>query len=286
MSKKNPNNGITLPTCAYEYIEVNTAKEWLENFNTNNRKKRETLAVKYTRERVNGKQLIGYHALAFDTNRILMNGQHSLEGIIRSGIPEWHLVVRGLDPKVRMVGDTDAPRRPADILKLMGYEVSFTEVAIVRALMNGTVRRATMTEIVEAWETHQEAAQEAYRMFPQPKKRHISIAYVMAPLARAWYTHDRERLQKFADVLYSGLATRKGDLSVILLRDYLLQLPGIGGDQMQKEIYAKTESALRAFLDKTNLTKLVATKEELFPFPGEKEPEVVARPKGRLKIVA
>lgn len=256
------------PTAAYEMITKEIADEWLENYNINNRKFRPSLATKYTRDRINGKQIVGWHAIAIDWNGIVMNGQHTMTAISVSGIPELHLVVRGLDPRARLVGDTDAPRRAADILRISGYEnVSFTEVAIVRALMNGLIRRATMIEIVEAYEAHREAAKEAYDMFPMPKKRHISIAYVMAPIARAWYTEDRLRLQKFADVLYQGLATRKGDLSVIKLRDYLLQLPGIGGDQMQKEIYSMTETALKAFLDRTNLEKLTPTKEELFPLP-------------------
>lgn len=257
----------SIPTCAYEMVSVEQAQEWLETFNTNNRRIRPTLTTKYTRERVNGKQLVGWHAIAFDYNGIMMNGQHSCMAIVESGIPEMHLVVRGLDPRVRMVGDTDAPRRAADILNLLGYKVTFNEVAIVRALMNGANRRATMTEIVEAWETHEEAARAAFNFFPAPKKRHITIAYVMAPIARAWYMEDRDRLQKFADILYSGLANRKGDLSVILLRDYLLQLPGIGGDQMQREIYAMTESSIKAFLSRVNLSKLIPTQEELFPIP-------------------
>jgi hypothetical protein len=258
-------------TAAFIVVTPEMATDWLENHNNINRPKRIKLADKYTRDRVGGKYIVGWHAIAFDWDGELLNGQHTLTAIIESGIPEEHLIVRGLDPKSRMIGDTDAPRRPADILKLLGYEgVTFTNVAIVRQMMNGLRRRATMTEIVETYETHQLAAQTVEGMFPA-KQRKITISPVMAPMARALYSEEEKKIQKFADILYTGLVSRsrKGEAAIVKLRDFLLQLPSIGGDHGSREIYGRAEAALYAFLHNQNLVELVPSEVELFPLEEE-----------------
>lgn len=272
-----PNGTIKLAaktrTAGFIIVTPEMTTDWLENHNNINRPKRGSLEDKYTRDRVSGNYIVGWHAIAFDTNGEMLNGQHTCLAIKESGIPEEHLVVRGLDPESRMIGDTDAPRRPADILKLLGYEgVSFTNVAVVRQMMNGLRRRATMSEIVDAYRTHEVAAKTVEAMFPA-KLRKITISTVMAPMARAWYTEDTAKIQKFADILYSGLAsrTRKGDHSVIKLRDYLLQIVSFGGDQGAKEVYGRAETALHAFLHNIKLDKLEPTTEELFPLEGDED---------------
>jgi hypothetical protein len=268
MSRPNGSIKLVTKTRSADFIKVTPemATDWLENHNNVNRPKRFSLEDKYTRDRVDGNYIIGWHAIAFDWNGEMLNGQHTCKAIIESGISEEHLVVKGLDPRSRMTGDTDAPRRPHDILKLLGYEATPWDVAIVRQMMNGLRSRATMTEIVHAYSKHEPAVRTVMGMFPH-KVRKITISTVLAPMVRAFYTEDETKLQKFADILFDGLASRsrKGDLAVILLRDYLLQLQTFGGDGGAREVYGRTETALHAFINNIKLTELVRTTEELFP---------------------
>src|SRR5262245_22897874 len=146
MSKSNGKQlQLASKTLTAEFVTVypEMAIDWLDNHNNINRPKRSGLEDKYTRDRVGGHYITSDHAISFDWNGEMINGQHTCGAIRESGIAETHLVVRGLDPKARMVSDTGAPRRPADILKLLGYEgVTFTNVAVVRQMMNGLKRRA------------------------------------------------------------------------------------------------------------------------------------------------
>jgi hypothetical protein len=257
-------------SAAFTLVSPEMAVDWLENHNSCNRPKRPSLEDKYTRDRVGGDYIIGLHAIAFDWNGEMLNGQHTCKAIIESGISEEHLIVKGLDPLLRMVGDTDAPRRPHDILKLLNYDATHWSVAIVRQMMNGLRSRATMTEIVRAYTSHEPVVKTVMGMFPH-KVRKITISTVLAPMARALYLEEESKIQKFADILFDGLASRsrKGDRAVVLLRDYLLQLPSFGGDGGAREVYGRTETALHAFLNNVKLDILLPTKEELFPLKGE-----------------
>lgn len=263
---------LTAKALTAEWINVTPkmAKDWLENHNPINRRIRPALVQKYARDKTQDKWLTTHQGAAFDWNGHLVDGQHSLASIIESKVTTLMLVVRGLDPKVRMVVDTGAARKPADVLKLMGWPSAHnTDVAVVRLLIKcGNARRATMTEIVKAYEVYHDAVKAALEMFPT-KRRHITIAPVYAPITRAWYTQDRDALQRFATILYGGMAdgTRKGEASVIMLRDFLLESQFVTGDAVVKNIYAHVETALSAYLDDRKLIKLEPAKVELFPIP-------------------
>ena len=265
-------------TAVFMDISPEIAHSWLENNNNINRRMRPGLVAKYARDKANARWLTTHQGAAFDWNGELLDGQHSLASIIESGITTKMLIVRGLDPKVRMVADTGAPRKAADVLKLIGWKDAHnTDVAVVRMLMadgEPYTRRPTTQEIINAYETYRDAAKTAMGFFPK-KKRHITIAPVYAPLARATYTENPDRLQEFADILFDGMAEkgRKGHASVILLRDHLLGARVVTGNTVVKDVYAIVEPVLKAFLEDVKLTKLEPTKEELFPIP--------AKPKAR-----
>src|SRR5437870_5147015 len=80
-----------------------------------------------------------------------------------------------------------------------------------------------------------------------------TVAPVLTVIARAFYTAERERLTRFAEVLASGTAERvDGEASVIMLRNWLLERSPIHGKgkaiSHQVAVYGKTERALSAFL--------------------------------------
>jgi len=251
------------------------AKFWLENHNHVNRKKRIGTIEKYIRDRGNNLWLTTHEAVAFDWNGELVDGQHRLEMISQSGQSIKTLIVLGLDPEVRMVVDTGIPRHPHDVLKLLGYDATPWDVAIVRQMMSSIFpRRPTMSEIVHAYKKHEKKAKIICDMFPT-KKRHVTMSPVLAPMARALETYDENLIQQFADILYSGMSRgRKRDQGTIILRDYLVQLRMRGGS-LDREIYRITESALHAFLNNEHLTNLEPTNKELFPMRGEAKLKLV-----------
>jgi hypothetical protein len=258
-----------------EWIDVtpDLANDWLENHNNLNRRLGVVIPVKYGRDMTKGKWLQTGVTIQFDWNGELIDGQNRLKAISDSGMTTRMLIVRNLDPRTRLVIDDGLRRRPHDVLRLLGWkDATHWDVAVVRTLMNGHNRKATRTEIVAAYEIHQEAVGIVTSFFPSRKIRHITISPVLAPMVRAWYLHGNNKVRRFAEVLDGGLVknNRKGEISVILLRNHLLTTDHVTGDHFVKEIYALTETALYAFLNNEKLTKLVPTEEELFPLPETK----------------
>lgn len=80
--------------------------------------------------------------------------------------------------------------------------------------------------------------------------------------------NDRDRLERFAEVLQTGMMV-PGDEAAIHLRNFVLELASSKDGKGRKHLYAMTETALFAFLREERITKLRVTEQELFPLAGE-----------------
>jgi hypothetical protein len=154
-------------------------------------------------------------------------------------------------------------------------------VAVVRQMMNGLGKRASVPEIIDAYDIYKDAAQTAMAFFPQQNVKNKTISPVIGVLARASYTEDHEKLEEFATLLIEGLGdkSRKGHKSVALLARFLESLHH-RGEGMSKTIYGFTEASLAAFLANEALPELFIPEEELFALP-----EKIKRSRSKLKIV-
>lgn len=275
-------------SCEFVNVTKEMADKWLEETNILNRRMRPFRIEKYSRDRIHGLWITTHEAISWDWNGVLLDGQHRLEMISKTGLATELLVVRGIDPKARMVTNIGATRTPADILRLLGWDTADSlSVAVVRIMMNGLGKSPTIPEIVEAYEIHQHAAHVSIGMFPTTKKKNITISPVIGAIGRAWYTQDEAKLQRFATILVDGMASRskRGESSVILLRDFLLQLPNSrGGGSASREIYKMVTPALFAFLNGENLSKLNPADEELFPLPESLETKAGKRAAKRASL--
>jgi hypothetical protein len=251
-------------------VEPEEAELWLTNHNKINRPKRFGAIEKYLRDHLNDKWLTTHEAIAFDYNGQMIDGQHRAEMIARAKKAAKTVICLGLEPRVRMVVDIGIPRRPHDILKLNGFDSATPwSVAIVRQTINSINRRATMMEIFDAYKRLERKAQIIMAMFPN-KKAKLTTSPICAVMLRALQDYPEERIQDFAEFLYEGLAPRanKGNNAVVMLRDWLMKLPAIGGNA-DRAVYSRTEAALYAYLNNIRLDKLEPATEELFPMRGD-----------------
>jgi len=101
----------------------------------------------------------------------------------------------------------------------------------------------------------------------------VCIAPVMAPIVRATYTQDHQRLMHFADVVATGMAEGGGDSPAVVLRNWLIAgrekglSSRIYGDR--NGIYKKTTIALLAYIKGETIQHLNRRdiEEEAFPIP-------------------
>ncbi len=124
-----------------EWIDLTPemAKVYLER-NLGNRPVRPGHVETLMRDMVAGKWRATGEAIKFDYNNVLIDGQHRLLAVAKSGVTIRVLLVLGLDPEVRDVIDTPAHRTAGDALHFNGvmrYQNQIAAAAKVGILYEG-----------------------------------------------------------------------------------------------------------------------------------------------------
>lgn len=144
-----------------ETITPEMAREML-GYNQNNRTQKKKVIAAYVRDLTAGDWLVTGDPIRFDWNGLLIDGQHRLEACVASGTPITTVVIRNLDPRVKMVIDAGAKRSATDALKWAGVSVQAKDIAatirvavayetglLATALDNLSRTQLTNSEVVE-----------------------------------------------------------------------------------------------------------------------------------------
>ncbi|MTE14155.1 hypothetical protein [Nocardia aurantiaca] len=97
------------------------AARWLER-NTNNRPMSKLMVAQLADAMTRGEWLHTHQGIAFDTNGVLVDGQHRLAAVVKSGRTVRMQVTHGVEPKTFAVLDTGRKRSARDVLSLQGEE--------------------------------------------------------------------------------------------------------------------------------------------------------------------
>jgi hypothetical protein len=261
-------NGHKKVTLIWEMIDVDTAYEYLETMEGQNRPVKKTVVEKYTRDMKAGRWLKTTTPLKFDTGGKLFDGQHRLWALIEAGISFEFLVARGCNPDERHVQDIGAGRNVRDILSFEGDKVRMLAVAVANAMARSfqTTFTPTIQEQREYYLRNREPIEWVISYVPK-LTRGLTQASMLAPVARAWYSEDREKLARWLEVWKEGMPADESEYVIILLRNFALEKAGQKRDGFEN--YGKAERALRAYLDGERLKTLKALSQEVFLIPGE-----------------
>lgn len=116
-----------------EYITPEKAAEYLGS-NHNNRKIREKALGPLTHDMINGNWKLTGESIKFDQSNRLIDGQHRLTAIQRSGATVPLLVVRGVETETQTVIDTGLKRTGANALEMHGRGHEATLRAAIAAI--------------------------------------------------------------------------------------------------------------------------------------------------------
>lgn len=119
------------PITSVVKVDPALAAEWLTH-NTNNRPIRPAVLASYVRDMQAGRWQLTGEAIKFATDGTLLDGQHRLEAVVRSGATVQMFVISGLSPHTREVMDTGSKRTTADALKMNGENNSVALAAGAR----------------------------------------------------------------------------------------------------------------------------------------------------------
>lgn len=253
------------------------AGRWLQS-NSKNRDIREAHVERLASDMLSGRWMITHQGCAFNCDGTLLDGQHRLMAIVKSGTSQWMSVTNGLPASSVSAIDDHQRRSVGDALKIVhGVSTPNIKRATAAAAWMGpgigvhsTPNRVSRQEQVALYLEHEKALNWAVAAYPTNKSG-LGRAVVLAVIARAYYSAPRTKLEQFCKVLAdpSNSTGAKADQTIFRLRDHLMTSHS-GGSASQQTAYRKTAKALHAWLSGESLTKIYEIQEEMFPTPQEK----------------
>lgn len=120
------------PSASVIFVTPDMAERWLKLNNRQNRKLNEKVIKAYARDMGSGAWLLTGEGIKFSTEGDLLDGQHRLVAIVRTGVTVPMFVMRGVAPEAQTVMDTGRKRTAADDLSIHGERFSSTLAATIK----------------------------------------------------------------------------------------------------------------------------------------------------------
>ena len=144
-------------------ITPDKATEMLEA-NTTNRPLSRSVVKSFAEAMRRGDWVVTHQGIAFDTNGVLVDGQHRLAAVVEAGVPVDMTVFTDVEEGSFDVLDTGKRRNAADVLAIEGEKSSTTLAAMVRTVWlyenrpdlnwSGGAAAVTNHQIVETLDAH------------------------------------------------------------------------------------------------------------------------------------
>lgn len=249
---KKPPREIEL-TIATEQITPEIVATWLKENNPTNRNCTESNLAKLTLAMQRGEFIVG-DSIKFDYNDELIDGQHRLTAIVRSGVTIALAVVRGYAPEAKGVLDIGKRRSTANIAKIMGHDhIGQREISCLRSMLLPYNSKRNHKNLLSP---KQEidltlAFFDSINFVTSHKFMRGSLARtaVAGAIARAYISGENHlRLTQFMDI-FGGTyySDDKCDLAAIRLREAFLSRNAKYRRSLSEE-FELTQSALRSFI--------------------------------------
>lgn len=277
-----------------EIITPEKAKEYLLT-QESNRDINDRRVADYVGRMDRGEWILG-QPITFDGNGRLIDGQHRLKAIMRHGEPVVFAVMRGMPSESKSVFDIGQRRTTAQIAKFLGNkkpELSGRYTILSNALMGSRLKAKTKTaetnrnavnvigatrgvrspqadlELEKKYSEGLDFAMQ-FECFPKGRKAIGKDRLIQSVFFRAYYNVSHERLYRFMEVFYSGLAHEEGDYPALLFRNYVAEIKAnkrkvSAKDSGLMERYKKAESAIVSFIAKRSISYLKGSEYEEFP---------------------
>lgn len=249
------------------------AKQMLAQ-NTNNR----TLTISRVNEFCDlittGRFQCTHQGIAIDSDGVVIDGQHRLAAIIKTGISVYILVSYGMKPESRLAVDTGKPRTALAISKLIGRVDNTHAYAIARVLKYGPVKASQMhippEGVFDITDTFSDGIQ-----FVIDNGGINIVSTIAAVIARASYTKDKTKLARFIEVFKSETPANEAETAPIKLKIAVVNASstlrytkdGTRYTNVRQYIYQLTESAIVDFLKGYPTKVLKPSQQEKFKLP-------------------
>ncbi len=239
------------------------ASEWLEK-NTRNRNLNNKSVDALAKLMVDGKWLLTHQGIAFSPDGVLLDGQHRLAAICKSGISQTMQVTFGLKEETRMV--IDSLLQPRKDWQTIGMKEGFSwfgkdHSAVVKIFDKiitgrGTAIKYSNYDIEQIAKKYQSSIRFCVEGTKKGKKNFT--APIKAAIGAAYRHENSLRLIKFHEVYTTGFQEDVEDRAAIVLRNWVLNNEGIAkGSLKTLELVRGTMYTIKSFCDRKPIRRMM-----------------------------
>jgi hypothetical protein len=272
------------PSIKWEDVTPKKAAAYLAK-NVTNRSLREPTVAAYEADMRAGNWVPTHQGIAFNDREELIDGQHRLTAVVRSGVTVRMLVTRGLpsvtgDNHTMDAVDRGAGRSIADQLKLQhGFTNPNLGIAAIAVIANVTLRatiaKQTVAQVLNALEVYGRHIAEVGKIIDQPTHRHFRRSAFVAALAFARAV-EPAGVDRFIKGILSG-ASLDADSPVLTLRNFMLSdaaldFSGSRGDR--KRFAYVTLNSIRSFVEGEKAAKVQEDRAGFIFFAGRQKASI------------
>jgi len=225
----------------------------------------------YAEEMKAGRWHTTHQGVAIFRNGHIADGQHRLLACVASGIPMTVLLTTDIPFDSALGIDDHKPRMIGDIIKISTDDGWFSKsnIAIIRQLicLTGNRQKISAEQMINiATDAVRERIDFIDEQFKYRNKqaKGIRTAPVLAALTTAVKIESYKNIERFCDILITGLVEKKQDSTVIKLRDYVLTT-SYRNDEDRRNSFLKTQKAISQFCANFTLYRLVTPRDFIYP---------------------
>jgi len=277
-----------------EHITPEAAQRYLDTNLPCNRKLMPSNVDRYAQQMRGGEWKLSTDAIGFDVDGHLVNGQHRMSAVAKTGLPQEFIVVRNLPTKNTKVFDLGRRRMMHDRLAIDGLNITERECALLRVAMGefnstqlGTTRYNDLRRdnlVKETWLLNEDFVHFIHKRYHNSLSSIICAsalkAYVwLVNYPNAWETLEMKgvipegqtrlgRIIQFLDIVSTGYSkywpTRAEDCAAVNLHQMLVDTRARGKRLSSVEHFRVVITYLRAFIYGTAKNKAQVAKSDPF----------------------
>lgn len=247
------------------------AARWLK-CNTSNRNLRRTQVAHFAHDMENGTWEDTHQGIAFYDDGTLADGQHRLHAVVKSGKTIKFHVTNGLPKTAGLVIDQSVRRMAHDAIRIAGGNdwIDSGVVALAKATMSNfgmDTRPQNVHEIIEYANKYRTNLTNVVK-WTAKKKRFFTHSCIAASYFCALEAGEKpEKIQRFAQIMFTGQIEGPQESAVIRLREYLLINTSCWVGVERLETAKRAQGAIKAFCRGSALAQLRARSELIYPVP-------------------
>lgn len=259
----------------YEYITPLVAKELLEKKGSNRKLSIATVQA-YATDMANGNWTCKTgDAISLDKDGNVVNGQHRLAAIVKSGVGIHSWVCRGVESFG--IYDLNRKRSARDQIVITRQDLekvysSSLYIAVAKALITRTTygsqanRPVTPSEIMKFTDLHKQDLDKYFLNMPGEKVGKFYITVIHLALFMAFMDGVKmESIREFYDILRTGMNENPIGFPVVAYRNYVLNAPRV---PINLDEIGRCQYALQKYLSKScSKQTRVPSRGLIYPFP-------------------